>query len=257
MKKFFIALAISTTFLSCEDDDQPVAGNFKGEEATFQHGKAWTFTELDNAGKPVKLGVTINAAAMQSLDTSHPGGGGHSHANSLSLDFASKSADIPFIHALVDWNPHGHEPAGLYDKPHFDFHFYLTNETERLAIPTYDVDSTKFLNVPGAEYMPAMYINIPGGVPQMGKHWIDVTSGEFGPQGFTQTFIYGTYNGKVNFYEPMITKQFIDANPTFQRSIPAPVKYHKSGYYPTVMKIKTEGGSVTVTLENFVYRTAS
>jgi hypothetical protein len=25
----------------------------------------------------------------------------------------------------LNWNPHGHIPPGVYDLPHFDFHFYI------------------------------------------------------------------------------------------------------------------------------------
>ena len=91
----------------------------------------------------------------------------------------------------------------------------------------------------------------------MGTHWIVVTSGELNGQPFNQTFIYGTYNGRVTFYEPMITKAFIDANPNFSRTIPVPQKFQETGYYPTKMKLQKVGGSVQVTLEDFVYRTQS
>jgi hypothetical protein len=259
MKKLLFAIALTAAFTSCKKDDkQPVAGVFKGKEAKFQHGKAWTWAEMDNEGKPVRLGISIDEAAMNSLDTSHPGGdGGHHHVNALSLDFPSRNADVPFQHAMIDWNPFGHEPVGLYDKPHFDFHFYLTSEAERMSIPLYEQDSMKFKNLPDVAYMPGTYIPIPGGVPQMGVHWIDFTSGEFNGQGFTQTFIYGSYNGKVTFYEPMITKQFIDNNPTYERAIPVPAKFQKTGYYPTKFKMNRVNGALNITLENFVYRTQS
>ncbi len=258
MKKLLTVLALAAIFAACEkNNDQPVAGIFKGTETTFQHGKAWTWVEMNAQNQPVRIGISINDAAMNSLDTSHPGAGGHSHVNGLSLALPSRSADIPFRHILLDWNPHGHEPAGLYDQPHFDFHFYLTSEADRKAIPPYAVDSSKFLNRPGAAYLPANYINIPGGVPEMGTHWIDVTSGEFSGAGFTQTFIYGSYDGKVNFYEPMITKAFIDANANFERAIPQPAKVQQTGFYPTKMKVSKIAGTTQVTLENFVYRTAS
>lgn len=258
MKKIFFALSVAALFTSCEkDENRSVAGIFKGTETTFQHGKSWTWIEMDADNKPVRIGISINDAAMNSLDTSHPGSGGHSHANALSLPIPSRSADVPFQHIMLDWNPHGHEPAGLYDKAHFDFHFYLTSEAERKAIPPYEQDSSKFKALPGASYMPNLYVPIPGGVPQMGTHWIDVTSGEFGPAGFTQTFIYGTYDGKVNFYEPMITKAFLDANTNFERAIPTPAKFQKAGYYPTKMKVIKSQGATQVTIENFVYRSAS
>ena len=258
MKKLLFALSVTAVFSACDKDEiKPVAGIFKGTETKFQHGKSWTWIEMDAQNKPLRIGISIDDAAMNSLDTSHPGSGGHTHVNGLSLAIPSRSADVPFQHVMLDWNPHGHEPAGVYDKAHFDFHFYLTSEAERKAIPAYEQDSAKFKVLPGTSYMPNLYIAIPGGVPQMGTHWIDVTSGEFNGAGFTQTFIYGSYNGKVNFYEPMITKDFLDATTTFERAVPTPAKFQKNGYYPTKMKVTRAGGVTNVTIENFVYRTAS
>ena len=57
--------------------------------------------------------------------------------------------------------------------------------------------------------MPATYINT-GLVPTMGAHWIDVTAPELNGQPFTETFIFGSFDGKMTFYEPMITKAFIE-----------------------------------------------
>lgn len=258
MKKLLFTLLTVAIFSSCEKDDlKPVAGVFEGTKTNFQHGKSWTWIEMDVQNKPLRIGISIDDAAMNSLDTTHPGSGGHSHVNALSLAIPTRSADVPFQHIMLDWNAHGHGPVGLYDKPHFDFHFYLTSETERKAIPAYEQDSSKFKMLPAPGYMPNLYMAIPGGIPQMGTHWIDVTSGEFGPAGFTETFIYGSYNGQVNFYEPMITKAFLDANASFERAVPLPVKFQKSGYYPTKMKVVKRAGVTSVSIENFVYKTAS
>jgi len=37
----------------------------------------------------------------------------------------------------LDWNPGGHEPAGVYDTPHFDFHFYTIDVAQRNAFADY------------------------------------------------------------------------------------------------------------------------
>jgi hypothetical protein len=55
----------------------------------------------------------------------------------------------------------------------------------------------------------------------------------------------------------MITKTFLDANTNFELVIPTPPKFGKSGYYPTKMKVSKAGGVTNVTIEEFVYRTAS
>lgn len=257
MKRVFMLLSAATiAFASCKKDSRN-GGIFKGPVSKFQHGSAWTWIELDAANKPERIGISIDDAAMNILDPGTGGEGGHHHENSLSLPFHPKVAITPFTHALLDWNPHGHEPAGLYDKPHFDFHFYTIPESERKAIPVYELDSAKFLNYPAAGYMPPTYVPTPGGVPQMGAHWIDVTTPELNGQPFTQTFLYGSYNGKVAFYEPMITKAFLDANASFERSYGVPTKYKGSGYYPTKMRIVKAEGATHIILEGFVYRTQS
>jgi hypothetical protein len=91
----------------------------------------------------------------------------------------------------------------------------------------------------------------------MGKHWIDVTSPELHGVPFTQTFLYGSHDGQVVFYEPMITLDFLKQTTSFQRTIPQPSKFKVSGYYPTRMTINKEAGTTNISLEGFVYRQAS
>lgn len=256
MKKIILFLSSSLLLLaSCKKHNDGDNNVFKGPDQNFQGGKAWTWLQTDKKGNPDKLGISINEAALATLD---PGTGeSHGASDGISLKLPGKAAITPFTHALLEWNPHGHEPAGVYDQPHFDFHFYIQSEADRLAIPPYTVDSSKFLIYPPAGYLPANYFTVPGGVPEMGAHWVDVTSPELHGQLFTQTFLYGSYDGKVTFYEPMITKAFLDANTSFERDIPQPAKYQKSGYYPTKMGVKRESGVLNVFLEGFVYRQAS
>jgi len=148
-------------------------------------------------------------------------------------------------------------PESIYGIPHFDFHFYLTSPEEVAAIPAYEVDSLKFKNWPAPDYFPTNYFNAGGGVPQMGVHWIDITSPEFNGQPFTQTFIYGSYDGKVTFYEPMITLDFLKNNSNFTRDIPQPAKVQQSGYYPTKLRVTKHDGVTEIILDGFRYRTQS
>lgn len=261
MKKIILFAAVSlVAFSSCKKDkdekkDEKV---FKSEVKTFQHGKAWAWYEEDANKNPLRVAIAIDDAAMNSLDTAAPGGPGHHQTNALSLKLHSKaSGATPFNHVLLDWNPKGHEPEFIYGKPHFDFHFYIQSEAERVAIPTYTQDSLKFKNAPAPGYLPPTYINPGGGVPQMGAHWIDFTAPELNGQPFTQTFPMGSYDGKVTFWEPMITEAFIKANPNFERAIPQPTKFQKAGWYPTKMRIEKKDGVTNVLLEGFVQRQAS
>jgi hypothetical protein len=257
MKKIFL-LAVTATMLltSCSKDGQEKQKFFKGPVEQFQHGTAWTWYETNGNDFPISLGIAIDDAAMSSLDRSG-GDGGHHHNNSVKLKFHPKVSATPFNHVDLGWNPHGHEPDFIYGQPHFDFHYYLVSPAEVAAIPPYEVDSSKFKNWPAPDYFPPTYFNPGGGVPQMGVHWLDFTSPELNGAPFTQTFIYGSYDGKVTFYEPMITEQFILNNPNFTRTIPQPAKVQKSGYYPTKMRISKANGVTNIILESFVYKTAS
>jgi hypothetical protein len=260
MKRAFLLLSAATlAFASCKKDDDKKNGIFKGPETKFHNGKAWTWIQVDSKNVPERVGISIDDAAMNSVPaaTGDPGHDMGNMENHLTLKFHEKASLTPFIHALLDWNPSGHEPEHVYTLPHFDFHFYMTIEAERMAIPPYEVDNSKFLNFPLQPYFPANYVPTPGGVPQMGTHWVDVTSPELNGGTFGETFLLGSYDGKVTFYEPMITKAFLDAHPTYEKAIGVPAKFQQSGYYPTKMRIVKADGVTQIILEAFVYRTQS
>jgi len=253
-----LLMVVSMGMTACKKDHSHSEDHiYKGPEQSFQHGKAWTWYQTDEKDKPLRIAVAIDAAAMNSLDTSHGEGSGDHHENMISLPFHPKAAATPFQHFGLDWNPQGHEPAGVYDQPHFDFHFYMISEARRLAIPPYEADSLKFKNYPGPGYMPPNYVPGPGGVPQMGAHWVDVTAPELNGQLFTQTFLFGSFDGYVIFYEPMITRAFLNANSSYERPVPQPAKVQADGYYPTKMRIEKAAGVTNIILEAFVYRTKS
>ncbi|SDC19034.1 DUF5602 domain-containing protein [Niabella drilacis] len=230
---------------------------YSGPEVSFKKGKITTLYQVDNMERPVRLAISINNAAWNSLDMAAPGNSGHDPMNSVILKFHPKVDAKIFNHAEVDWNPHGHEPEQIYGLPHFDFHFYNMSVADVEAIPPFDVDPSKFLNVPAPAYLPLFYFNPGGGVPQMGCHWLDGTSPELNGGIFGQTFIYGTYNGRVTFLEPMITRAFLEANPAFTRPIPQPAKVAITGYYPTTLRLQKTDDAYLIILEDFQYREAS
>lgn len=235
------------------------SGVFKGPVVQVHEGKSWTWVKLDKKGNPERIGISLTEKAL----TSVPAGNGHGgHAHGTSNNWVVKfnpvaGAVIPFNHVGMNWNPNGHEPEHIYDKPHFDFHFFSMTPEEVVVIPVYEADSTKFNNWPAAEYFPETYFNPGGGVPLMGAHWVDVTSGEFNGKPFTETFIFGSYNGKVTFYEPMITQEFLKSQNNYERDIPTPVRFQESGWYPTKMRILKHEGVTDIVLDNFVYRQKS
>jgi len=63
---------------------------------------------------------------------------------------------------------------------------------------------------------------------------MDVLSPEFNGQPFTHTFIYGSYDGKVNFLEPMATLSFLSGGTTVHKAIRQPQLFDPMNrYYPT------------------------
>ena len=251
MKKICIVMAAGIVSLaSCKKSDSNSSGTFNGTEVKMGNGKAYAWTKTDDKGNPVAVGINLTEDALQGLDTNTMG-------SDFELSLPSQAAKTIFKHFVIDWNPHGHPPAGIYTVPHFDFHFYSISSAERMQIPDYAVDSNAFNNYPSTDYLPAGYINPGGGEPQMGTHWIDVSSPELHGQPFTQTFIYGSYNGKVIFEEPMVAMSYLKSTTDYSRAIPQPMKVATTGYYPTSFHISHANGVYTIALENMVYKTAN
>lgn len=109
-------------------------------------------------------------------------------------------------------------------------------------------------------------------VPLMGLHWFDVRSPEL--QGivgapekakpFTKTFIYGSFDGRFVFAEPMITRATIlamrDPSMPGTRSelteFPVPARVQVPGYHPSAYRVEwnEEAQEYRVALTQFVKR---
>lgn len=250
MKQLFLVLAGATLLFSCKKETNN-SGVYKGLESEVYDGKAWSAVRLSQDGKPQQLTLSISNTAINSVPV---GGepGTHEEESFLVPLHAEAMENTPFQFIMLDWNPEGHDPSGIYDLPHFDMHFYMSSFADVMTF----TDMTKIETAPGESYVPANYVGGPS-VPAMGKHWVDITSPEFNGQTFTQTFIYGSYDGKIAFYEPMITLDFLKNTNNFERSIPQPAKFKTAGYYPTKMRIVKHADVTEIVLDEFVYRQAS
>ncbi|MEO6684169.1 MAG: hypothetical protein ABIN48_15200 [Ginsengibacter sp.] len=227
---------------------------FYGPQVKMGNGHIRTWVNITHNGKALAIGVEMTDGALTNL----PQDPTDFAAATFILSLHQKAKAVtPFDHVLIDWNVNGHEPPGIYSIPHFDFHFYKISKAEMLAIPPYEVDPSGF-DVPVPDgYMPPIYVRIPGGVPQMGAHWFDPTSPEWNGQMFTNTFIYGSYNGKVTFEEPMITLRTLQSGNTIQNPIPQPLHYDPSNtYYPTNYSIwkNAANGRHYVSLDHMMWR---
>jgi hypothetical protein len=202
------------------------------------HARSWINVSHDNIA--IAFGVELTEDALQNLpDIPEEERDFISGPADFLLPLHQKAKELtPYDHICINWNAHGHEPAGLYDIPHFDFHFYRISLADQKAIPPYNVAPALFDNDPPAGFMPNLYFHAPGGVQQMGAHWIDLLTPELYGQPFTHTFIYGSYDGKVTFNEPMITIVTIKSNATIHKPIRQPQYFSPTNkYYPTQYSI--------------------
>jgi hypothetical protein len=246
---------LALTALACSDPKGPLdpGGSASssvrryGEPVEVGNGRARTYVVVDSkSGHPVEVGVALEEAALEGLPaTGDHGGNGHEHYSSYILGLPAGSG-TPYRFVELNWNPNGH--GGPYTAQHFDFHFYRISMAEHDAIDPAAADyAAQAARFPPAEEMPAGYVSshqlmnltpAQAAVPKMGLHWLDLASPELPPrnQPFTATFIIGSWNGKVIFDEPMITREFILAqrkapNGTGVIPVPASRRYVPAGFY--------------------------
>ncbi|MGV3527742.1 MAG: hypothetical protein ACO1OO_02515 [Flavisolibacter sp.] len=229
--------------------DNPV---LNGTEVPVFGGKVWSKLSLTKEGKPAQLSLVFDEAVLQSSPT-----GPHANPDHMANTFivplseeAKKASPFEFI--MLNWNPSGHEPEHVYTVPHFDVHFYIRDAAEVMGY----TDSVKLDTDPEASYLPAGHVGVHP-MKMMGKHWVDTASPELKGAAFTETFIYGSYNAELIFFEPMITLDFLKKTSSYERQLPQPAKFQESGYYPTTLKVTKQNGKTEVTLAGFTYREAS
>ena len=222
-----------------------------GNAQTLGNGTARVFVTLDQHKKPASIGVAITESAMTGLPM-NPVPPSPSAAT-LTLDLPKEAKGSGYDHVMLDWNPNGHEPDHVYTHPHFDFHFYTISEKERMSImPNAPDFEARAARVPDAKFAPPGYVaanalmNAPAAaatIPMMGLHWIDGAAHELHGQLFTTTFLWGSYDGKFIFIEPMITKAYIESAKTapsneLVMALGAPRTYQRPGYYPAAYAVR-------------------
>jgi len=238
-------------------------------------GIARTYVMLDASKVPVEVGVALSETAMGGLPSpmvmsSTAKHDEHEHLDTHVFDLTMPARNgTPYKFVELDWNPGGHEPPGVYDVPHFDFHFYKVAQSVRDGIDPTKMSKEEYLEKSGklppeAERAPSfMALSAPGtpilAVPRMGAHWIDVRTPElqamFGrPEAylaFTTTYLHGSWDGQFIFDEPMITRAFIMERKTATSAsererviqLPQPKSFSPSGYYPEAYRITWDADS--------------
>lgn len=233
-----LAAIIMTSILGCAEIRKPgpSAGTYDGPSRDIGEGRAHAFITLDASGRPTTIGVRMSESALVGLPAEPPR---DEDGWEYVLSLPEVAAISGYNHVGIDWNPKGHIPPGVYDKPHFDFHFYMISLEQREKITAKGEDLARAHRAPTPEFMPEGYI-LPVGteVARMGAHAIDPTSPEFNKLPFAKTFIYGFYDGKMIFIEPMMTKDFLETRPNATDRIKLPKSYSMHAYYPTTYSVK-------------------
>lgn len=200
-----------------------------GAKVDVGNGYARSYIKMSHYYKPKELGIVVSEEALTGLPD---------NMTEFTLPMPLNAEIYPYKHITFDWNPHGHEPSGVYDKPHFDIHFYFITEEERHAISCMDEDTVPCLLTPRDEYLVSDYAPTPAGVPMMGWHWVDLLSPEFNGGIFTRTLIYGYYGGETIFVEPMVTVEYFQSKEESCLPIRQPQKFpYDGGYYPRAYKV--------------------
>lgn len=247
----------------------PVTRSY-GPAVKIGNGTARVYVLQDDArgGLPFEVGVALSEGALEGLPAPmampSSAGGEHEHVDSHTYDLTMPDRhETPYRFVELDWNPGGHEPARVYDLPHFDFHFYTVEREVRDAIDPTKVSKQEYLAKsallpPEVERAPNyVALSAPGtpvvAVPRMGTHWVDIRTPElqglFGRaeayRPFTTTYLHGSWNGQFIFDEPMITRAFIlgrkAASTPAQRDslipLTQPKAYGSVGYFPNAYRI--------------------
>jgi len=275
--------ASSTTGFAVGSEENINHGNFfshKNDRASIGTGYFQAFLRTSVDGKPTAIGVKFPKSTLQGLPM-HPLNDGktcYDINNDNEIDLHDEctgghsrtlyfNSDVtPFKSITVNWEPHGHVPADVYDRPHFDFHFYLSSDIERLQITPglcsglMNCAQEQIAILPIAnQYIHPDFTNTELSFAHMGNHYVDSTSPELNGEGFTHTFILGSYDSQITFYEPMVTRDYLLEQPKKCSPIKTPQAFQVAGYYPTEYCIKYNAANemFRVYLRDFKYRNAS
>lgn len=222
-----------------------------GPAVRLGNGNARTYVVIDlRRDAPIELGIALDSTAMYKLPEPMPGMPGHGDMHEYRLKLP-QLAPTPYKFVELDWNPSGH--GAPYTAPHFDVHFYTIDVEQRNAIVPNDPNwAAKAANFPGADYIrpsfvcPCTVLNVPPAdmaVPRMGLHWIDGNAPEFRGVPFTTTMINGTWNGKVIFQEPMITREFIMSKTDTTIALAQAKRADPAGWYPGAYGLRYDSKS--------------
>lgn len=223
-----------------------IAGLVEGPAHPVGAGNARTYVTVDDDGTPATIGVRLDAAALDNLPV-----GLMPTTEDYVLELPEQASATAFDHVTLDWNSHGHNPEHGFDVPHFDVHFYLLDRATVDSINPFVRGYVEAAaRVPDPRYMPAGYA--PSGdplmstVPGMGLHWLDTA--ESGHH-LTETVLYGTWDGRQAFVEPMMSREWLASRPQLHEQLLQPEAYQRAGLYPTTYSVWWDEAAQMYTIE--------
>lgn len=248
-----------------------------GDQKKIGNGAVRTWLKVDaKTREPRIIGVTITEAGLAGLPKEEDGAqtgsvklklmdGGPDHTFEYELKFPAEAAETAFRHMGFNWNPKGHGPKGIFTEPHFDVHFYMATPDYRhhIIVDTQDADPAhlKTSNLePPSQFLPPDYQLAPNTAePRMGSHYADVTSPQLKAGNFTNIFLIGAHGGSILFWEPMITRAYLESKPKFTGKLKLPESYPVSGYYPTAYSVIYDATrkEFDISLDGLTFRLAS
>ena len=219
---------------ACSDSTAAGSRTLVGADIAMGQGTAHMEAVVTSSGETQSLAVVLTEQALQGLPMPATGPGPE-----FLIPMPTGLTGTVFNHVTLNWQPNGHPPLGTFDKPHFDVHFYIATMAERDAMTPADPQfAAKALVRPGAEFEAASYVADAFAIPRMGTYWTDRSAPEHHGGTFTRSFIYGYYEGKLAFIEPMMTVAFLQSNPNAEIAIPQPARYQRPGSYPTKWAVR-------------------
>ena len=190
--------------IGCGSTDESVS-RVLGQSWEFGNGAVTTYAEFANDRVPSAIGIVYSTGALEALPSANSDqhhcfdrdSNGTvepamecfaTHEAVIPLpDAVATRADIPFKWVLFNWVPVGHIPAGVYDVPHFDIHFYIESIANVFALQVGPC-GPEFVRCDQCELakkpLPANYIHpdfqdVDAVAPAMGNHLVDVAGPEF------------------------------------------------------------------------------
>ena len=226
-------------------------------------GTVSTYVISGPGGEPLEVGVRMSGTSLDNLPMDMAP---EAHPTPMILTLPSGVSGGVLNHVQFYWNPMGHPPMGVWNVPHFDFHFYMVDPAVVQEINPANAEfTTKAVRLPEPKYVPVDFMPEPGEsiqntIPGMGLHWVDKTENlDPATYKFSEIMINGSWNGKHIFIEPMITREWLLGHNQITEPLKLPSAYQTAGRWPTTYTVRYDAtkSEWSIALGGFADRLAS